>query len=290
MGRAIVQMNSGSVCLIDLSKVSSSQNMKGLIMKEYKRSGKSKGLRVGLEMILLGAIALIITGTIFLVGLYIFPRVTMLPEAVLIGNSYKKVDWSLLEGITSLMTFSMVFGGLLFAGAEYIRKSIQAEREAEARDAEIHMTTFVFFQEVFETVNNPDQVAARRWIIENLRTPMETDNLDVLLKEMRRALYDKPDGWSGIRPPGIEYLKQVLNAFDFIGFVFLDYWFMETKLVEWMSPLVAKVWERIYYYVEDEASRRNEPDYYRHAREFGDYCVKWRRSQYPTPNIIINAT
>ena len=102
--------------------------------------------------------------------------------------------------------------------------------------------------------------------------------------------HKSPEGWQKERPPGREHLKQILNTLDFIGFVASHYWTIENELVEWMNPLVAKVWERIGPYVEDEAKRRNEPDFYQAARELGDQCLEWRRAKGLTSIVIDDAT
>ena len=77
---------------------------------------------------------------------------------------------------------------------------------------------------------------------------------------------------------------------DFLGFVGKHYWNMENELVSWISPSVAKVWERISLYVENEAELRSEPDFYESAREFGQYCVQWRNERYPKSTVIKGAT
>ena len=43
-------------------------------------------------------------------------------------------------------------------------------------------------------------------------------------------------------------------------------------------------------YVEDEARRRNEPDYYQAARDLGDRCLQWRVARGLKTNIIEDAT
>jgi hypothetical protein len=42
--------------------------------------------------------------------------------------------------------------------------------------------------------------------------------------------------------------------------------------------------------VEDEAKRRNEPDFYQAAREFGQNCIAWREKRYPKSNIVSTGT
>ena len=69
----------------------------------------------------------------------------------------------------------------------------------------------------------------------------------------------------------------MLNNFDFIGFVSEHFWNARESDVEWLSPPVAKVWERIGPYVEHLSEQRQEPDYYRAARQFGEYCIEFRQ-------------
>jgi len=133
-------------------------------------------------------------------------------------------------------------------------------------------------------------VEARRWIILNLPTRQEHEDDQAWLGRTIAALDERPEEREDGRPPGRDYLKEVLNTFDFIGFVAQHYWKMENELVTWMSPPVAKVWERIHLYVEYEAKQRNEPDFYESAREFGKYCVEWRDKRYPKSNVISDAT
>jgi hypothetical protein len=111
------------------------------------------------------------------------------------------------------------------------------------------------------------------------------------LEECITLLDEAPLDAPGGRGVGRAHLKVVLNDFDFIGFVNDNYWTMEQEIVEWLSPSIAKVWERIGAYIEWEASRRNEPDYYEAARTFGQYCIKWRsENQYGPSNKIESAT
>ena len=224
-------------------------------------------------------VAAIIVGVILLFSFLVFPLTAYLKPTVPAGQSEKKVDWSLLEGISSLVTVSLVVGGLAFAYTEYVQTTIQQKREsAEA--------SFNIYKEVYEKLMNRDATAARRWLILNLpvRDPDEDDAS--WLRRTTVALNTSPKGQEGERPPGLDYLKDVLNTLDFIGFVANHYWNMDQALVSWMSPSVAKVWERISLYVNDEAKRRNEPDFYQAARQFGQNCVTWREQHYPKSQIV----
>lgn len=235
-------------------------------------------LRTTLVALAAGVVALLFGIAAFLFFLYLFPFVTRLPETY----QTKEINWSLLGGITSLATFALFFGGVLFALFDYVQNAIQKKRE----DAE---ASFNIYKEIFDRLMNPEALEARRWVIENLHTLEEMNNdKEAWRDHIRTQINIVPRGWKGQRSPGKEYLKEILNTFDFIGFVARHYWNMENELVIWMSPPIAKVWERIWPYVEEEADRRGEPDYYLSAREFAKYCVDWRRKRNLKSKIIKN--
>jgi hypothetical protein len=226
-----------------------------------------------------GLLSLAVVVLIFIGTLYLFPQTTSLPENL----GTKSIPWSYLEGFASLLTMSLVIGSLVFAFSEYVQTTIQQRREsAEA--------SFNIYKEVYYQLMNPAATAARRWIILNLPTREDQEDDQSWLKRTTAALNKRPRGWKGERPPGKDYLKEVLNILDFLGFVAKQYWNMEDELVKWMSPSIAKVWERIYLYVIDEAERRNEPDFYESACEFGQHCVAWRDMHYPKSMVIRDAT
>ena len=56
-----------------------------------------------------------------------------------------------------------------------------------------------------------------------------------------------------------------------------------------MSAPVAKVWERVGAYVELEAQRRGEKDYYRAARKLGQQCETWWREHNPNAATVEGA-
>jgi len=77
-----------------------------------------------------------------------------------------------------------------------------------------------------------------------------------------------------------------LNALDYFGFVAENYVSVEGPLLEWMSPPITKVWERIAPYVEQERIARNEPDFYKSASYIGEKCLDWRTKQGLKSEII----
>jgi heme/copper-type cytochrome/quinol oxidase subunit 2 len=226
---------------------------------------------------------LVFIAVLLIVLLVMFPLTTYLPERTGAGEKARLINWNLLEGIASLVTVSLVIGGLAFAFIEYVQTAVQQSRE----NAE---TSFNIYKEVYYRIMNPEAMEARRWIILNLPTRNDQEDDQSWLKRTTATLNKRPRGWKNERPPGKEYLKEVLNTLDFLGFVAKHYWSMGNELVTWMSPPVAKVWERIYLYVKQEAEQRNEPHFYESASEFGQYCVEWRNKHYPKSNVIRDAT
>ena len=230
----------------------------------------------GSAIISLGIVFVVFAGT-----LYLFPWSTLLPNAVAHETGPIPIDWNLLEGITSLAALSLLVGGAVFAVSEHTQNSIQQRRESA-------LASFDIYRELFDRLMNPVDVESRRWLIQNVPTLEKADgDAAVWLIQVKAKLNEFPEGWNQDRPPGKEHLKRVLNTFDFIGFSARFYWNMDNELVEWLSPAVSKTWERVYLFVEDEAERRNEADYYRAARDFGDYCVEWRRTHLKESSVII---
>ena len=241
--------------------------------KQIEQKTKARLLRTSL-------ISLIVFFAVLLLILrFLFPLTTYLPDS----NPGGEINWPLLEGIASLITVSLVIGGLAFAFIEYVQTAVQQSRE----NAE---TSFNMYKEIYYKLMTSEAVEARRWIILNLPTKQDHEDDQAWLRRTIDALDKLPQGQEGGRPPGRDYLKEVLNTFDFIGFVAKHYWNMDNELVTWMSPPVAKVWERIHLFVEHEAKLRNEPDFYESACEFGQYCLEWRNAHYPPSTIISDGT
>jgi hypothetical protein len=234
--------------------------------------------------ILAGVVAFAFVLLTFWLTIALFPFTIALPETYSVGEYTGRINWEILDGIASVATFSIVVGGVVFAFINYVQSAVQRGRE-EAQ------ASFNMYREIYDRLMDPEAVAARRWVLINIPILEELgNNKKAWLGQVNVKLNKIPRGWKGERPPGKEYLKNILNTFDFIGFVAKHYWSMENELVIWMSPSIAKVWERIEPYIEEEARLRHEPDYYGSAREFGRYCIQWRDERYPKANIIEDAT
>lgn len=240
--------------------------------------------RVSYTLLGAGAASIVIVVLAFVAALWLFPLTTRLPKTAGSGELGPEIPWGLLEGIASLATLCLVIGGLVFAFIEYRRNAIHESRESA-------QSSFNIYKEMYDRLTNPEATAARRWIIQNLPTLEQMGgDQEAWLAHTQELLDQRPKGWTEPRPPGREHLKRILNTFDFIGFVADHYWTIENELVEWMNPVIAKVWERVYYCVEDEAARRKEPDFYIAARKLGDECLEWRRNKNLTSVILDDAT
>lgn len=231
-----------------------------------------------------GVIAVGATLCFFLFCLLIFPLTTFVPNLLPVKPNPAPIQWDFLGSMTSLATFALILGGLVFAFIDYVQNAVKRKREESE-------SSFGIYKEMYDRLMSSNAVEARRWVIMNLPTLEKMNNdRDAWLAYIKNKIEEIPTGSISDRAPGKDYVKQILNDFDFIGFVNKNYWKMESELVEWMSSPVAKTWERIYPYVEEEAKTRNEPDYYESAREFGNYCVEWRRKNRPPSTVIPNAT
>ncbi len=217
---------------------------------------------------------------VFVVSLLLFYLTPNLP------NGPDELNWSLLEGFMSLLSLALVLGGSVFALREYISNEIQQQKDEKK-------VAFDVYQVIFDRLMNPEDTAARRWIILNIRVLQPDEDPQTWVKEIRAKIHEWPDDWRGETSPGQTYLKRVLNTLDFVGFVAEHYWDMwrtDDELVQWMSSPITKVWERIGPYVEYEAVERNEPDFYQAARMLSKYCLQWRRGRYGVSQIINGAT
>ena len=222
--------------------------------------------------------ALIAIG-VFILALLLFYLTPVLP------NGPHKLDWTLLEGFMSLISLALVLGGSVFALREYISNEIQQQKDEKK-------VAFDVYQVIFDRLMNPEDTAARRWIILNVPVLQPDEDRAAWVKEVRAKIHEWPDDWQGETSPGQTYFKRVLNTLDFVGFVAEHYWDMwrtDDELVQWMSSPITKVWERLGPYVEYEAEERNEPDFYQAARMLSKYCLEWRREHRPVSKIVDGA-
>lgn len=197
------------------------------------------------------------------------------------------VDWDVVSGFVGLITVALTAGGAFFIGSEYINRGVIRQREQTEAALSIYTT-------LYERLMNDEDIAARRWIITQIDPLPENateQEKESWLANFTDTVHNSPTVKDSNLPIGHAYLKRILNTLDFIGFVDRHYWDMEQELVDWMSAPVAKVWERIEPYVEQEARLRQEDDFYCDAKYFGIKCVQHRQEKnYPSSKIIEHGT
>ena len=161
------------------------------------------------------------------------------------------------------VTLAILIGGLIFAAQEYTRQESQV--------------SFEIYKSIHAKLTDPNDEAARRWIIQNIKPFNEEEmSKDEWIKKASEKIHKKTITENENLAPGHESLKRVLNTFDYFGFVAENHINVEGALLEWMSAPIAKVWERIKPYVENERDKRKEPDFYKSAFYIGEKCLEWR--------------
>ncbi len=217
--------------------------------------------RLGSGRLLVIALIVTVAAVILLVLFYrLFQQIT--------GAAANPTDWLLLEGFTSMLTLAVVIGGGLFALTEYIEAEDQRRKESA-------QAQFGLYDQLVARLMNPEEIEIRRWVIQNIPIYRDGDDFDAWVAQVRTIVFTKLPGEQG-QAKGHRCVKAVLNTFDYLGFVAINYWDLDGPLMDWMNPMITKVWERIGPYIEEESRRRCEPDYYRWAREFGGRCMDWR--------------
>jgi hypothetical protein len=208
--------------------------------------------------------------------------------------------WSVLEGVMGLLTVALFMGGGLFALAEYIeaeeqRRLAEGERQKaeeerlKAEQEQAKQQSFSLYASLVERLMNDEEIEIRRWIIRNVPILNGDSEREAWIGGVREVLFRNTDPNCDANH-GQRCVKSALNTLDYLGFVALNYWELDGPLLDWLYPMVSKVWERIGPYVEEEAVRRHEPNYYQWARAIGDRCMKWRDlKDMPAPMFVEDA-
>lgn len=150
--------------------------------------------------------------------------------------------WNMFEGLASTAAFATVIGGGVVILAQLV-ETVDSRNRA-------------VYNEVFQRMMRDEEIEARRWIY--LELPG-----------------DPEQGIASLSPEGQRHVKLVLNSFDHLGFLLKQDWITDAGIIEWVSPIVVKTWEKLGPYVEYEARRRGEPYYYFAARHLADRCREW---------------
>jgi len=155
--------------------------------------------------------------------------------------------WPMLEALSTAVTAAAVLGG-----------GIVAYRELDELTNARHLDVA---DRLFQELNSPENVDARRWVYLNLPD-------------------DPEQGLVMLPPNGRESVKRVLNSLDRVAFLTQARWIPEETILPWMSLMVVKSWEKLGPYVEYERVRRGEPDYYQAVSGLARRCQEWRASQF----------
>jgi hypothetical protein len=160
--------------------------------------------------------------------------------------------WAMTEALSTAL-----------AAATVLSAAFVAYRELNELDVSRHMQVA---DRLFEELNAPESIAARRWVFQHLPD-------------------DPATGIGSLTPEGREAVKRVLNSLDRVAFLTQAGWIPEETVMPWMNPMIVKAWIKLAPYVEYESRRRREPDYYQHARRFAERCLAWRAKNLPDAEI-----
>jgi hypothetical protein len=153
--------------------------------------------------------------------------------------------WVMTEALATAVAAAAVLGGVILAYRELSEAS--TTRHIEVADR------------LFDELNDPASVAARRHVFRKL--PADPAAGSTLLTEQDR-----------------DAIKHVLNSLDRVAFLTQAGWIPEDMVMPWMSPMILKSWIKLQPWVDYEAGRRQEPEYYRQVRALGERCLAWRKA------------
>jgi hypothetical protein len=156
--------------------------------------------------------------------------------------------WAMTEALSTAVAAAAVLGAGYVAYREL--DEIANSRHLDVADR------------LFDELNSPDNIEARRWVFQNLANDPEA-------------------GIPSLPPEGRAAVKRVLNSLDRAAFLTQSGWIPDELIMPWMNPMIVKAWAKLEPYVDYEAKRRQEPDYYLHARQLAERCRTWRRTHLP---------
>jgi hypothetical protein len=160
--------------------------------------------------------------------------------------------WAMIEALSTALAAAAVFTAGFIAYREL--SEISSSRALEVADR------------LFEELNSDDNIAARRWIFQNLAANPE-------------------EGIPTLSPEGRAAIKRVLNSMDRVAFLTQSGWIEEDLVMPWMNPMVVKAWSKLRPYVAYERERRREPDYYQSASRLAERCLAWREKNVANAEI-----
>jgi len=181
-------------------------------------------------------------------------------------------DWTLLDGFVSAISLAILLGGLTYTIVDRIRAEVVEAREKAKLSYDIYQT-------IFEKLTDPEQEAARRWILSNITVKKDGEDIAAWYQQTHAKITARENGMENDLPEGQRAVKSTLNCFDYIGFVANNYWEIEQDSLDWISPPIAKIWKRLGPYVTHVRTLRGAKDYYASAEYIGNLCIKWRQDK-----------
>lgn len=160
--------------------------------------------------------------------------------------------WAMIEALSTAVAAAAV----LSAGFVAYRELSEA---ASSRHLEVA-------DRLFEELNSPVNIDARRWVFQNLHDNPE-EGIGTLTEEGRAAI------------------KQVLNSLDHVAFLTQAGWIPDEIIMPWMHPMIAKSWEKLEPYVNYERQRRNELYYYKYVDKLAKRCQTWQAKNLPDSRV-----
>ena len=224
-----------------------------------------------LRLVLIGITSLIFVILGFLVIVNLFPPFS--------NYTVGEVNWNMLEGFASVISLALLAGGITLAVTEYTSKEDARQAEKLAEDREKAKLSYDIYKAIFDKLTDPEQEAARRWILTNISIKKEDEDLAAWYKRTHAKIMKGGRRTRGEIPEGQNAVKLTLNCFDYIGFIAIHYWEVEADSLDWISAPIAKVWRRLGPYVEHVRTLRNTKDYYSSAQHVGELCIQWRKDK-----------
>jgi hypothetical protein len=187
-------------------------------------------------------------------------------------NISGRQDWNLLGGFVSVLTLSFLVGGLITSVIDRVNADVIESREKAKLSYDI-------YQAINAKLTDPEQEAARRWILMNISIRKEDEDLTAWYAQTQAIIMARNDDRPGDLPEGQQAVKMTLNLLDYIGFIAKNYWDIEDDSLAWLGLPVAKIWRRIGPYVQEVRRQRNAIDYYIFAEFIGKLCIAWRQKR-----------
>jgi hypothetical protein len=181
-------------------------------------------------------------------------------------------DWDLLGGFVSVLTLSFLVGGLVTSLIDRVNADVIESREKAK-------LSYGIYQDINAKLTDPEQEAARRWILTNISIKKEQEDLHIWYESTQKKIMALDADGRDDLPEGQRAVKMTLNLLDYIGFIAKNYWDIEDDSLDWLGLPIAKIWRRLGPYVLEVRRQRNAYDYYVFAEYIGMLCIEWRQKR-----------